>query len=107
MAAPVGLRALGACADGLGLADLLSARVRIAGERLPVHDRGKVLVQALFMLAGGGNSCADIEELRATRDPFGFGNGKVTHVEVVTNDRPGNYDDNTGATSVAVVRTKA
>jgi hypothetical protein len=25
------------------------------------------------------------------------GNGKVVHVEVVINDRPGNYDDNTGA----------
>ena len=33
--------------------------------------------------------------------------GKVAHVEVVTNDRPGNYNDNTGAMSVAVVRTKA
>jgi hypothetical protein len=35
------------------------------------------------------------------------GKGKVVHVEVVTNDRPGNYDDNTGAMSVKVVRTKA
>jgi gamma-glutamylcyclotransferase (GGCT)/AIG2-like uncharacterized protein YtfP len=35
------------------------------------------------------------------------GKGKVMHVEVVTNDRPGNYDDNTGAMSVTVVRTKA
>ena len=35
------------------------------------------------------------------------GKGKVVHVEVVTNDRPGNYDDNTGAMSVNVVRTKA
>ncbi len=35
------------------------------------------------------------------------GNGKVVHVEVVINDRPGNYDDNTGTMSVAVVRTKA
>ena len=34
-------------------------------------------------------------------------NGKVMHVEVVTNDRPGNYEDNTGAMSLKVVRTKA
>jgi hypothetical protein len=34
------------------------------------------------------------------------GNGKVVHVEVVTNDRPGNYDDNTGAMSLTVDRTK-
>jgi len=35
------------------------------------------------------------------------GKGKVVHVEVVTNDRPGNYDDNTGAMGVTLVRTKA
>ena len=34
------------------------------------------------------------------------GKGKVTHVEVVTNDRPGNYSDNTGSLNVHVVRTK-
>jgi len=72
VAAHVGLHALGALADGLGLADLLSAHIPIAGERLPVHDRGKVLVQALLMLAGGGESCAEIEELRAQPDLFGL-----------------------------------
>jgi hypothetical protein len=57
--AHVGLHALGAFADRLGLGDALSARIPPAGERLPVHDRGKVLVQAMLMLAGGGESCAD------------------------------------------------
>jgi hypothetical protein len=38
---------------------------------LPVHDRGKVLVQAMLMLAGGGESCADIEALRAQERLFG------------------------------------
>jgi hypothetical protein len=52
-------------ADRLGLGDALSARIPPAGERLPVHDRGKVLTQAMLMLAGGGESCADIEALRA------------------------------------------
>ena len=35
------------------------------------------------------------------------GKGKVMHVEIVTNDRPGYYDDNIGAMSLTVVRTKA
>ena len=69
--AHVGLHALGAFADRLGLGDALSARIAPAGERLPVHDRGKVLVQAMLMLAGGGESCADIEHLRAQERLFG------------------------------------
>jgi Transposase DDE domain group 1 len=69
--AHVGLHALGAFADRLGLGDALSARVPPAGERPPVHDRGKVLVQAMLMLAGGGESCADIEALRAQERLFG------------------------------------
>jgi hypothetical protein len=69
--AHVGLHALGAFADRLGLGDGLSERIRPAGERLPVHDRGKVLVHAMLMLAGGGESCADIEHLRAQDRLFG------------------------------------
>jgi hypothetical protein len=69
--AHVGLHALGAFADRLGLGDALSARIAPAGERLPVHDRGKVLTQAMLMLAGGGESCADIEHLRAQERLFG------------------------------------
>ena len=69
--AHVGLHALGAFADRLGLGDCLSARIPIAGERLPLHDRGKVLVQSMLMLAGGGESCADIEHLRSQGSLFG------------------------------------
>lgn len=69
--AHVGLHALGAFADRLGLGDALSARIAPAGERVPVHDRGKVLVQAMLMLAGGGEACADIEALRAQERLFG------------------------------------
>ena len=69
--AHVGLHALGRFADRLGLADLLSARVPIGGERLPLHDRGKVLVQAMLMMAGGGEACTDIEKLRAQPALFG------------------------------------
>jgi hypothetical protein len=69
--AHVGLHALGVFADRLGLGDSLSARIPASGERLPLHDRGKVLVQAMLMLAGGGEACADIEHLRAQPALFG------------------------------------
>jgi hypothetical protein len=69
--AHVGLHALGAFADRLGLGDCLSGRIPVGGERLPLHDRGKVLVQAMLMLAGGGEACADIEHLRAQGSLFG------------------------------------
>jgi hypothetical protein len=67
----IGLHALGALADRLGLGDALSARIPPAGERLPLHDRGTVLTQAMLMLAGGGESCAHIEALRAQDRLFG------------------------------------
>jgi hypothetical protein len=69
--AHVGLHALGSFADRLGLGSLLSSQIPVRGERLPVHDRGKVLVQMALMLAGGGESCADIEHLRLQGDLFG------------------------------------
>ena len=56
---------------GSALGDSLSAAIAPRGERLPVHDRGKVLTQAMLMLAGGGEACADIEHLRAQPDLFG------------------------------------
>jgi hypothetical protein len=69
--AHVGLHALGAFADRLGLGDSLSASLPVRGERPPFHDRGKVLTQAMLMLAGGGEACADIEHLRAQAGLFG------------------------------------
>jgi len=70
--AHVGLHALGSFADRLGLGDSLSSQIPWAGERLPLHDRGKVLVQMALVLAGGGESCADIEHLRFQSDLFGW-----------------------------------
>ena len=67
----VGLHALGAFADRLGLGNALSARCPSRGEHMPLEDRGKVLVQSMLMLAGGGESCADIKPLRAQEDLFG------------------------------------
>lgn len=67
----VGLHALGAFADRLDLGNALSSAIPPQGERMPLHDRGKVLVQSMLMLTGGGDSCADIEHLRAQEDLFG------------------------------------
>lgn len=69
--AHVGLHAVGSFADRLGLGDALSAAVVWRGPGVPVHDRGKVLVQAALVLAGGGESCLDIEHLRSGPDLFG------------------------------------
>ena len=66
-----GLHAPGALADQLGLGTSLSSRIAPRGERMPLHDRGKVLVQMALVLAGGGESCADIEHLRAQAEMFG------------------------------------
>lgn len=67
----VGLHALASFADHLKLPQGLSAQIPPPGERLCAHDRGKVLTQAMVMLAGGGVCCADIEQLRANGRLFG------------------------------------
>ncbi len=69
--AHVGLHALGSFADRLGLGDALSSRMPWAGTGVPLHDRGKVLLQMALVLAGGGESCLDIEHLRSGDDLFG------------------------------------
>ena len=70
VAAHVGLHALGFFADRLGLGDALSGAIPWKGNGIAVHDRGKVLVQVALMLAGGGESCLDIEALRIGADLF-------------------------------------
>jgi len=69
--AHVGLHAVGAFADRLGLGEALAGAVPWRGTGTPVHGRGKVLVQTALMLAGGGESCLDIEHLRAGPHLFG------------------------------------
>lgn len=71
VAAHVGLHALGRYADALGLGGAMSGQVFASGERLPLHDRGKVLVHAMLTLAGGGEACSDVEFLRAQPALFG------------------------------------
>ena len=69
--AHVGLHALGSFADRLGLGDALSSAIPWGGNGIPTHDRGKVLVQTSLVLAGGGETCLDIEHLRVGDDLFG------------------------------------
>jgi hypothetical protein len=69
--AHVGLHALGSFADRLGLPTALSEVIPWRGPGVPVHDRGKVLCQQSLVLAGGGESCLDIEHLRIGEDLFG------------------------------------
>jgi hypothetical protein len=54
---------LGAFADRLGVGETLSEVIGWPGPGTRVHDRGRVLTQAMLMLSGGGESCADIEAL--------------------------------------------
>jgi len=67
----VGLHALGAFADRLGVGETLSRAVGWSGPGTPIHDRGRVLSQTMLMLAGGGESCADIETLASQGRLFG------------------------------------
>lgn len=69
--AHVRLHALGSFADELGLGEALSKAMPWQGPGVPVHDRGKVLVQTALMLAGGGECCSDIEHLRVGAELFG------------------------------------
>ena len=69
--AHVGLHALGAFADRMGVGEALSQAVGWKGPGVPVHDRGRVLVHAMLMLAGGGECCADIEFLGSQGRLFG------------------------------------
>jgi hypothetical protein len=65
-----GLHALGMFADRLGVGEALSRAVGWNGPGVPVHDRGKVLTQAMLMLAGGGEACTDIEMLASSERLF-------------------------------------
>lgn len=99
VAAHAGLFALGRFADGLGLGEALSAAVPHGGERAPVHDRGRVLVHLLLMLAGGGEACSDIEHLRARRVLFGDVASDSTLYRTVTGLGPGAVEALLGAVS--------
>jgi hypothetical protein len=69
--AHAGLHALGRFADKIGVGAALSPAFPWTGERAPAHDRGKVLTHVMLMLTAGGESCADIEQLRIQHELFG------------------------------------
>ena len=104
VAAHGGLWVLGRFCDGLGLGAALSSAVPHSGERAPSHDRGRVLVHALLMLAGGGEACADIEHLRAQPVLFGQVASDSTLYRTVSGLGPGTVEALLGA--VAGVRAR-
>ena len=95
--AHVGLHALCSFADRLELGAALSSRIPPRGERSPVHDRGKVLVQQMAAIAGGGESCADIEYLRSEPSLFGFVPSDSTVWRTFHEITPATRDDLKGA----------
>ena len=54
----VGLWLLGRFADRMRVGEVLSEAFGSSGV---VHDRGRVLVHLMLVLAGGGEACTDIE----------------------------------------------
>jgi hypothetical protein len=67
----VGSHLLGELADRIGLSLVYSAAVPWAGERAPLHDRGRLLAQVAVMLAGGGRCVRDMATLRDQPALFG------------------------------------
>ena len=64
----VGLWLLGRFADRMRVGEVLSEAFGSSGV---VHDRGRLLVHLMLVLAGGGEACTDIETLRSQRGLFG------------------------------------
>jgi hypothetical protein len=102
--AHVGLHALGSFADRLGLGDALSSAIPWGGNGIPVHDRGKVLTQMALTLAGGGESCLDIEHLRIGGALFGSVPSDTTVARTFHEIQPGTRDGI--AEAVAKVRAE-
>ena len=102
--AHVGLHALGAFADRMGLGDALSSAIPWGGNGVPIHDRGKVLTQMALVLAGGGESCLDIEHLRIGGALFGSVPSDTTVARTFHEIDPATRDGI--AEAVAKVRTE-
>lgn len=87
-----GLHALARFADTVGVSAALSPAIPWTGERAPFHDRGKVLVHAMLMLAGGGEACSDIEQLRVEDRLFGDVASDSTLYRTMTAIKPATLD---------------
>ena len=68
--AHAGSAAVRLLADRTGLTDALSTAVARRGF-IPVHDRGRVLVDVATMITAGGEAIGDIDTLRHQRDVLG------------------------------------
>ncbi len=66
-----GTRLLCDLADGLGLTGALSEAMTVTSSRVPVHDRGRLLIDVAVMLADGGTCVSDLAVLRAQPELFG------------------------------------
>jgi len=108
--AHVSLYALGRFAHRLGVGEELSMVVVAGDERgLLGYDRGKVLTQVMLMLAGGGESSADIEYLRAQPDLLGpVPSGSTVWRTLATIDEATpDYLRQSGAAARATVRRRS
>jgi hypothetical protein len=65
-----GLHALGAFVNPLDLGNALSCVNPPRGDRLPLHDRSKVLVHSMLVLAGAGENFSVVEHVRPQLDLF-------------------------------------
>ena len=66
-----GTRLLCDLADGLGLTGALSEAMTATSSRVPVHDRGRLLVDMAVMLADGGTCVSDLSVLGNQPELFG------------------------------------
>jgi hypothetical protein len=66
-----GVRLLADLADVVGLTGGLSEAMEATTSRVPVHDRGRLLVDVAVMLADGGTCVSDLAALRAQPELFG------------------------------------
>ena len=71
VAAHVGTRLLADMADALGLTEGLSAAMAPTRQRRSAHDPGRVLVDLVLNVAGGGTSMSDLKVLRNQPEVFG------------------------------------
>ena len=97
----VGLWLLGRFADRLRVGEVLSEGFGSSGV---THDRGRLLVHLMLVLAGGGEACTDIEVLRAQRRLFGDVASDSTLYRTLTQADEGLSDTLAGA--MATVRER-
>ncbi len=67
----MGSRLLADMADALGLREGLSAAMAPTRQRRSAHDPGRVLVDLVVSVAGGGTSMSDLKVLREQPEVFG------------------------------------